>query len=193
MGRRYKAILNYLHEPFECLDPLLGGPKRPREIYDRFIIASPTPTHLAWVCELDEYNKPILCEKPLSKDIDEASTIARCRSPLTMQMQYSRLAQDSLGKSFYNYFHHGQDGLVWDCFQIIALAKSEIELYEDSPVWRCMINGRHILRGHMDFAYVEYVRAWMNGEVQPSKSQLLEWHHKVKEFEEKWTSNKFQS
>lgn len=188
MGRRYQSILKFLNVPFECHDLKTLRPVGPLEKYDRFIIATPTNTHLAWVRALDHYGCPILCEKPLSKDLSEAQEIAACKSPLTMQMQYLRLTRaDDVGHSFYDYFHHGQDGLVWDCFQIVALAQGDCALLEESPVWRCMINGRTLLRGQMDLAYVEFVRAWVQGENLTPRDKLIGWHEKVKRFEEKWT------
>jgi hypothetical protein len=190
MGKRYQAILKHLHEPFEKYDPKLHGSKFPddRE-FKRFIIASPTDTHAMWVKKLDVYKRPILCEKPLSKDLEEVEDILQCESPITMMMQYYMLAdKQSYGPSFYNFYHHGPDGMVWDCFQIIALAKGEVELHETSPIWKCMINGRNIQRGHMDGAYVEFVREWIRGGLPAlGRIQLMLWHRKVKEFEEKWT------
>lgn len=186
MGKRYQAILEHLREPFDCFDPKTGeAPNHPSN-YDRFIIASPTASHLDWVRALDQYGKPILCEKPLSKNPAEIEEIIACKSPLAMTMQYAWLVdRHSFGRSFYDYYHHGQDGLVWDCFQIIALAKSEVELCEKSPVWKCIINGKQISRGEMDWAYVKFVEAWLLGK-QANRAEIKGWHQKVREFEEKW-------
>lgn len=189
MGKRYQCILKNLDEEFECLDPSIGeAPCHPSK-YDRFIIASPTDTHIQWVRGLDIYKKPILCEKPLSKDLGEVEEILECQSPLTMMMQYTWLCNSAAkGESYYNYFQHGKDGLVWDCFQIIALAQGDVAIGEDAPIWRCMINGRPVLRSHMDWAYVEYVRAWIKGAPGHSRETLLAWHKKVKKFEGKWNT-----
>jgi hypothetical protein len=187
MGKRYQAVLRYLNENFDCHDLRLTRPVGPLEKYDRFIIATPTDTHLGWVKALDCYKKPIFCEKPLAKNQEEVLEIAQCLSPLTMQMQYLQLVDKADdGHSSYDYYHHGPDGLIWDCFQIIALAKGDISLREESPVWRCTINGRPLLRGHMDLAYVDYVRGWLQGERQTPRDVLVEWHNKVQKFEEKW-------
>lgn len=184
MGKRYQAVLSYLDEPFGCLDPKLGAMSFIGQNYDRFIIATPTETHLEWVKKLDSFGKPILCEKPLSKNMDEVREIAACRSPLTMMMQYAWLVnKHSRGRSYYDYYNHGPDGLVWDCFQIIALAEGPIEIREDSPVWDCIINGTKIRREEMDGAYVNFVRAWIAGAETP-RSKLVEWHKKVKQFED---------
>jgi hypothetical protein len=182
MGKRYQAILKHLREPYLCTDIKIPAVAQ-FESADRFIIATPTRTHLWWVEMLDKYNKPILCEKPLSKEMFEVERILRCQSPISMQMQYAWLVPDRAhGPSSYDYFHHGSDGLVWDCFQIIALAKDKIELKEDSPIWKCKINGTTLARGDMDQAYVMAVRAFLQGHYLERKD-LLAWHKKVKEFE----------
>ena len=189
MGKRYQAILKHLSQPFEGWDPKHGTAPCHPEKYSRFIIASPTDTHLGWVKALDQYGKPILCEKPLSKDLGEVEEILKCKSELTMMMQYTWLFDRySFGHSSYNYYQHGPDGLIWDCFQIIALARHEVELKEDSPIWKCVINGKPIRRGDMDEAYVGFVSAWLKGIVPAAKQRLLEWHRKVKDYEEKWNS-----
>ncbi len=190
MGKRYQAILKFLGEPFGCYDLKTHGFLKLCDQYSRYIIATPTHTHLEWVARLDEYLKPILCEKPLSKDLVEVKEILKCKSPLSMMMQYTWLFdRHSFGRSFYDYYNHGPDGLIWDCFQIIALASGEIELKESSPVWSCRINGTKIQRQAMDAAYVEFVRAWLKGEAVVTRDQLLKWHEKVKQFEEKWITN----
>ncbi len=78
-----------------------------------------------------------------------------------MTYQYSLIAsKDTIGKSFYNYFRHGNDGLAWDCLQIIGLARGAISLEECSPVWSCVINGRRVPLAAMDAAYIGYVQSW---------------------------------
>lgn len=189
MGKRYKAILSYFNQPFECHDPKLGFGVYPNKTHDRFIIASPTVNHLYWVKRLDEYRKPILCEKPLSKDLKEVKEILECKSPLSMTFQYAHLVDNrGFGPSHYNYYHSGQDGLVWDCFQIIALAKDKVLLDNTSPIWTCAINGSKIHRGDMDKAYVDVVRNWLAG-AHLERDDLMKWHNKVSEFEKTWKNS----
>lgn len=168
MGKRYQAILDYIgHEK------VLADKKDDRiEIClkamqsDRIIIATPTETHaqiLHWVMP---QGKPILCEKPVCKNLDELVEIISYakwnKTPLAMVMQYKYLVEpESEGPSSYNYFRHGNDGLIWDCFQIIALAKGEVTLAEDSPYWQCQINGQRLSIESMDSAYVTMLREWI--------------------------------
>ncbi len=184
MGLRYQSILKFLGEPFDCLDIKNVDPKKMIRDHDRFIIATPTETHLGWVKAIDGVGMPILCEKPLSKSLKEVDEILNCKSPLTMTMQYTECIKSvGSGPTKYNYYNHGKDGLKWDCFQAIALAEGDITLREDSPVWSCMINGEILRRGDMDLAYVTYLNSWLKGKNTISRSQLIKWHQKVEKYE----------
>jgi hypothetical protein len=186
MGRRYQAILRWLNEPFECHDVVLecNGTPLWNDYFDRFIIATPTHTHLKWVKELEHHGRPILCEKPLSKDLAEVEQILACKAPLSMMMQYKYLAADPVqsGPSSYNYFRHGKDGMIWDCFQIIALARDKVTIRENSPTWECYINGQRLDLREMDWAYIEAVRDFIAGH-DIARDQLLAWHKKVSAYE----------
>jgi len=190
MGRRYQAILKWLGAPFQCYDTKIEPDYRAHPSYgfSNFIIASPTSSHLHWIERLDQYAKPILCEKPLSRSLDEVERILACTSPISMMMQYKYLCADAPGGgSSYNYFRHGGDGMVWDCLQIIALAEGNIVLNENSPAWNCFINGKEIDLRKMDWAYIDAVKDFLSGKYL-QRSVMLDWHHKVKKFEDEWTT-----
>jgi hypothetical protein len=195
MGKRYQAILRYLKEPFECYDTSFGcAPKKPMYDYDRFIIATPTDTHHDLVMSLGPLNKPILCEKPLSKDIKEVLAMMNAAPQLSIMMQYRKLVDpdNTPGLSWYDYFRHGNDGLVWDVFQIIALAKSDIVIREESPVWNCGINGEQLSLANMDAAYVRAVDDWLMGE-KISDLEMFRYHRKVKAYEDELCLKKSRS
>ncbi len=182
MGIRYQAILNHLRKPFVGIDK--GGPI-PAEDFDSFIIATPTETHASIIQMLSPYKKPILCEKPVSKNIGEVTEIlhqvSADKTPFKMMLQYEVLsANTTTGLSLYNYFRHGRDGLAWDCIQIIGLARGEVSLSEESPIWQCWINGKELSLSHMDYAYVKYVDDWFKQPHQ-DKSQILDIHVKTDE------------
>ena len=184
MGQRYQAILKHLREPFDICDMGTGVPKY--EKYDRFILATPTETHFRFVQILDKFRKPILCEKPLATNRHEIAGILDCKSPLSMMVQYAYYDREFFhGESSYNYFRHGKDGLVWDCFQIIALARGIVTVKEDSPIWCCYLNGEDLDLNKMDSAYVWATRNFLNN-IFISKEQMLDWHVKVLEYEDKW-------
>lgn len=188
MGQRYQAILKYhLRKPFDCVDKELTGVKLldRAQHYESFIVATPTETHAQIVSDLAIFGKPILCEKPVVKDAQEMDelilTLRRHKTPFRMMYQYSLLAREnSIGSSYYKYFRHGSDGLVWDCMQIIALARGQCELSEDSAIWMCKINGRKISIYDMDSAYIGYVHKWFT-EPAMDLGYLKAIHEKVRE------------
>lgn len=194
MGKRYQAILKYQDVPFECLDldNLEDGPALLSKA-EKIIIATPTDTHLNLISMVAPYKVPVLCEKPITKSRDELlhlEQIAKTHSlNLTMMMQYSELPGFAFGpQSYYNYFRHGNDGLIWDCMQIIVLHKGRHEdlvLHEKSPVWECKINGRWVDLREMDLAYIDFVSKWLTKlKTSHSMEYLIQIHDKVRAYEE---------
>lgn len=185
MGLRYQAILKYLGEEYVGVDQftpadeisiLAGGSSR-------IIIASPTDTHFDYIKEFSNLRKPILCEKPITKSLEELLELEKIvlenHTPLTMMMQYERLVDDKAdGFSYYDYFRHGNDGLGWDCFQVIALANGSVALAEKSPIWQCQINGEKLNIQDMDKAYLKFVEEWLWGMPRPA-SDYFDYHKKV--------------
>jgi len=192
MGQRYKAILNHLNIPFVGFDTDSDKTlQQAAQGCKRVIIATPTHTHKEVIFELlKSFRGPILCEKPVCKDLNELQKllmeceIADC--DLRMMMQYKKLYREDgiIGPSSYNYFRHGSDGIVWDCMQIIALAKSRVTIEETSPYWRCVINGQQLKLGLMDAAYVEYLEDWYKSpSLCVGPDEIYEVHSKVWRFE----------
>lgn len=188
MGQRYQAIMHYLNRPYVCVDK----DHAPKTVLDHVrnsegvIIATPTDTHAEYIRKVLPYKKPILCEKPVTKNVEELKEllqeIRESGTDFRMMYQY-RLLNDPnrIGITRYNYFRHGSDGLYWDCLQIIGLARSEVTLGEDSPVWRCMLNGKALSLAHMDAAYIGYVQTWLNHPNQ-APNEILDAHVKTHEF-----------
>lgn len=189
MGKRYQSILGYLKVDRACVDkeaePVLV--KQMARYADGIIIASPTDTHLDYIRMLAPFKKPILCEKPVHKNVpalkDVLKELRSEQCPFRMMYQYKVLASPlRIGASFYNYFKHGQDGLIWDCMQIIGLARGKVELYEDSPVWSCKLNGQRLNSAHMDAAYIHYLKNWLNDPDQ-DHGEILAVHERTAEAE----------
>lgn len=185
MGQRYRAIMGYLGKICSFVDKedsmqsILATAKKSSGV----IIATPTDTHAEFIRQFSAMHMPILCEKPITKNIDELKAVmgevAARRVPFRMMMQYEMLADSArIGPTKYNYFKHGSDGLIWDCLQIIGLARSSVTLGEDSPVWRCMINGKGLNPAHMDAAYIGYVQKWFKSPSQDVK-RLIHIHEKT--------------
>jgi hypothetical protein len=169
MGKRYRAILNFLGRTYQCADK----EKTPDQVKnlakqsEGVIIATPTDTHAQFIELLADLGKPILCEKPVVKDTTQLETLFSIlnhhRTPFRMMMQYQKLCHSArIGPSLYNYFKTGSDGLSWDCLQIIGLARGAVTIDNVSPVWSCKINGQRLRLEDMDAAYIAYVQDWFN-------------------------------
>jgi hypothetical protein len=173
MGNRYAAILKFLGKDYIGVDVRnsIDEVNSAAEKADGILIATPTESHCALIKRFLPYRVPILCEKPISKNMIEfKETMGEVRGsfvPFRMINQYRMLTdRNSVGRTVYDYFRHGGDGLYWDCIQIIGLARGEIRLGEESPVWRCMINGRALSLSHMDAAYIGYIQEWFKTPAQ---------------------------
>lgn len=190
MGVRYQAILKSLKESFVTTDIQDGF----NEIINfakaknikRIILCTPTETHGKFLRKLIPISKPILCEKPVVKDTYELDhlfdLVEKHNTHFTMMYQYSELVSlRKIGPSFYNYFRTGKDGLIWDCLQIIGLANDTIDLKNDSPVWKCTINGTALKSSDMDYAYLTFVKKWLKNKQNQNLSELYRIHQKVEE------------
>lgn len=198
IGRRYKAIFNYLDKPFTTCDIQLNNHLNMMEMAtrsDRILLCTPTDTHYRILVELINLKKPILCEKPITKDFDELKNIFQhaqlCGTDLKMVLQYKEIAHSQRpGQlSYYDYFNHGPDGKYWDMMQVIGLAKGNIRLGETSPIWRCMINGEEIKFNHMDHAYINMIDRWLGGTLDQDQEEIVRIHRKVMDFIDAATDN----
>lgn len=192
MGRRYMAILAHLGVEADGVD--IGDPIRNIGI-SHYIIATPTThhsMHIEWLAKLRQ--RPILCEKPVTKDRAELESLERHVKrghKIYMVNQYAyysdQLPQKS-GITCYDYYNSGKDGILWDCIQIIHLARGEITtLTNKSPVWRCVINGMELNREAIDLCYVkmirdfisdgrEYGRLWGWDDIKASHEKVLKFN-----------------
>jgi hypothetical protein len=166
MGARYKAVLNYLGHEWAGDDLRRGyrGEFTAQEA-DRILICTPTDTHIQSIIKYRVYCKPILCEKPITTDIDEIELLADLMpdtAHFEMVDQYAYLCNHGLeGETYYNYFKHGSDGLYWDCINLIKHARGQIYLLEESPVWTCRINGGDLKLSDIDMSYVRMISRWL--------------------------------
>lgn len=178
MGTRYQAILRALGVRYRGVDPVTAEPPAwvtvemarycaRAERIRGIIIASPTVTHAGYIRALALLGKPILCEKPLSITLAEVDELLRAPCPLDMMSQYVLLdpargnADDPACFTSYDYYHSGNDGLAWDCCQLLGLARGSVSLKAESPTWRCVLNGRRLSLEEVGQAYVDYVARWL--------------------------------
>lgn len=191
MASRYRSIFDMLGVEVVVWDI---DEKPDTADVDGFLVATPTPTHFDVLTALIPMKKPILCEKPVVKTIEELEQIKSLCSlydtPFQVVMQYCWLTDPlNLGPSRYDYFKHGNDGLLWDCFQIVALAKGDVELGEKSPIWDCVINGQRLNIAAMDFAYIEMIRSWIERPGAQPWDFIIECHQKVLNYAKKYTDS----
>ena len=192
MGRRYQAILKHLGILVRCvdtpgsisksvrwwLDGARDGSTDPDA--DAVILASPTDTHAAYIRDLALLGKPILCEKPLSRDLAEVDELLRAPGPLDMMTQYALLDGEHTGnaETVYDFYHTGSDGLAWDCMQLIGLARGPLSITAESPVWRCLLNGRVLSLDDVGRAYVDYVQRWLE-HPEGDRAQMRRLHERA--------------
>jgi len=166
MGRRYASILNYLGEDWVGIDEGYEIP-----FMQNYIIATPTKTHIDIILDIKIVNPDatILCEKPITTDIKQFRRVPEeYWNDIFMVNQYAYIS-DFVNKSwapastFYDFYHSGNDGLAWDCIQLIHLAieKHKIILRNTSPIWKAEINGRPIGKEEIDFSYIDMIKDFL--------------------------------
>jgi hypothetical protein len=177
MGRRYALILEHIGCEVIGVDLIDGQRVIPKA--DGYVIATPTDSHYDIIRYTLPFQKPILCEKPISKNMIELQTLLSIDNlDLSMINQYEFLINPNYtGHTIYNYFKTGNDTLHWDCINIIGLAKQSYDIKNDSLVWRCVINGQELNIADMDLAYINNIKGWVEG--WRNKEYILTAHAKV--------------
>ena len=170
MGRRYSTILSSLGVDWIGFDL---GYEFVHQSLDTYIVATPTATHMDIVEKLG-WNKrvKILIEKPVVKvtQIHPPAELWPVRRSISRGNQVFMVNQyayypginESKGDTIYDYYKSGDDGLGWDCIQLLQLAKGSVFLSNQSPVWFCSINGLILSRDVLDRCYVEMVNDFLN-------------------------------
>jgi hypothetical protein len=180
MGKRYAMILEQYCD-CEVLRIDVDSPLIYEEFVtcDGFIIATPTEQHASDIVKYAGWKKPILCEKPITKSISKLHLVLGLNNDdISMINQYAFLDHGGEGHTEYNYFKTGSDGLMWDCINIIGLARSSYSIKNDSVVWKCVLNGDTVNIGDMDQAYIDNIKAWVSGSWR-NKSYILAAHENV--------------
>jgi hypothetical protein len=165
MASRYKAILNFLgvaHVGHDKNEPFHYQAHEATH----FIVCTPTERHLADISACLSFQKPILCEKPLTKELSallDVNDVWRSdRHLISMVNQYAEIAGTAQDEpSYYNYFKTGGDGLYWDCLNVLGLAKDGCIVNNTSPEWQCTINGKQLGIEMMDQAYIDMIDRWI--------------------------------
>lgn len=199
MGRRYAAILDRLNVEWIGMDQ---GDLYPSKTFEGIILCTPTAVHAENLNHLLDYNVPILCEKPVVKDPEEVVHLVNAfdarRIPLRMVNQYEYMHGpifDSHRITTYNYFKTGNDGLAWDCINIIGLAQGPCYINNTSPIWQCTINGSRMFYDRVDLSYLDMMSDWLANPTD-NGDYIIEAHRKAHEYDQKvkqglnWDSSK---
>jgi hypothetical protein len=180
MGRRYAKILErYCDCDVLVVDTDTHETTADMQSCDGIIISVPTEVHVRTIYKNLMYGKPILCEKPITKNILKLQTLLSIEGlDLSMINQYEFLDdKTSEGHTSYNYFKTGNDSLLWDCINIMGVARSSYDIRNDSLIWTCRLNGKQISLSDMDLAYIDNIKGWVNG--WRNKDYILGAHLKV--------------
>jgi hypothetical protein len=186
MGKRYQAIFRHLGLAYRGLE--VGNILSYSELKTatHFLIATPTETHVDIIRNLMSFKKPILCEKPITKDLEELKSLLDENPTLDMVNQYRDITFDAFQEGYmttYDYFKHGSDGLAWDCINILGLAEHGVELKETSPIWKCSINGSLVNISDMDMAYIKMIKRWYEAP-RSRLDYIMHAHKKAREYEQ---------
>jgi hypothetical protein len=188
MGKRYQAILKFLGKNYYCEDIKLSG-NLLYELYDGFIICTPTDTHADIIKDIRCWDKPILCDKPIAKSSKEVTAIFdSCPNiDLDIMFQYRESIDNTIrpNTSLYDYYRTGNDGLYWDCMQVIALhqgSHDSLTIRNTSPIWNCFLNGKRLSFADMDFYYINYLKKWIFGNRRTPQNEIINYHKKVEDF-----------
>jgi len=139
--------------------------------YDATIIATPISEHTRYLKMLMD-SKPVLCEKPISCDIQHVKDIAKysghqgCAAFMVNNWAflgdwYEPMSADSITINTYN---TGKDG-IWDLIQPLYLVEDihNFECVHSYPWLSVMIGGKGYGRDDFDRTYVDMVQAFIGG------------------------------
>lgn len=165
IGRRYQAILRYLNKPVLVWDQ--EDVALPEQPFARAIVCSPTSTHYEYCKLLIAAKKPFLCEKPLSKFVNECEDLVRRarRDQVIGRVvnNYEYVLRDvPRGNMFFDYYNTGKDGVFWDCCQLIYMDPN-VEIRTTSPRWHLNRGGRWIRYKELENSYIQMIKHFVNG------------------------------
>lgn len=191
MGRRYTAVLNALGDSIIPIDVHQSETERLALSAgaDCILVATPTETHETILKQLAQLHIPVLCEKPICKDLKALEAILKLyyqnRTGFRMINQYASMVPQppNQGPTYYDYFNHGKDGLAWDCVNILGLAGGEVALAEKSYYWRVCINGDVLSHSNVDFSYFDMLKKYRREMNRSMDDYIMRAHERAAEFE----------
>jgi hypothetical protein len=169
IGKRYMAILKYMDQPFDITDPAYDDSQPKLADYDSVIIATPTHTHYQWCLKCAEAQVPFLCEKPLSKSLNECADLSYLTKVGFVVCNYKYVVKPFFGWRAnihieYDYYNPGDD-LEWACCQLIYL-DPKAELKSESPILKLRVNNRRIDYYKIEESYISMLTDFITGDYE---------------------------
>jgi len=165
MGKRYRTVLARLGQ--KCL---LADVEYERSLdttyVDRVIITTPTQTHYRLVKFFATKGIPILCEKPVCTSVDEILQLQKdVHVDFRVVCNWSYVLDERLlpekNEIVYRNMTSGNDGLAWDCIQLIYLSDDyKCDLGVGVP-WDITINGVAITPKMIEDSYTKMMADWL--------------------------------
>ena len=145
IGGRYAAILRYLKIDFVGVD--VGDKWPDPSTYDKAIVATPTSTHYKICLRLAKLKKTFLCEKPLSKNPEEIQHLIDIGADGYMVNNWchvtEKIIKPNSAKVYYDCWNTGKDGLLWDCIQLVYIARgNNFKINNQHPIFWATIDLR---------------------------------------------------
>ena len=163
IGRRYKAILKMLKVDVISFDDPEAHPREVESlVFDKAIIAAPTDLHYAYSMQMARMDKQFLVEKPLSKSLDECMMLGHIFGGYVVNNYdyVCKLFTNSAPTIEYDYYNTGDDGMEWDCCQLLYL-DPDATIKTESPLWKLRINGSRVHYDQLEDSYVWMVRDFL--------------------------------
>jgi hypothetical protein len=168
MGQRYEKILDKLEVDRRCVDIEFEKSWDVKGI-KKVIIATPTFSHRKYIEFFNGRGIEILCEKPICKDVETMCKLEqKIRVPFYMVCNWSFVNPCDIlwpGSCTIEYENSrtGDDGLAWDCIQLIYLAKNfDLSLNNKAQAFKCAINGYPVSLADIERSYETMIRDWIN-------------------------------
>jgi hypothetical protein len=175
MGRRYCAILR--HMKIDLLEADIGDLWWEWE-WDRVIIATPTVRHVRDIRLAATIEKPILCEKPISKSCIEGLALTNEMIRLNVDVRMVSNWRFAINRALervgeiavlgemdieYNHYNSGNDGFFWDCIQLLMMA-GRFKYDHSAPVFDCKVNGNPVTLDDISHSYPMMISEWLYGD-----------------------------
>lgn len=203
IGTRYRFILNHLERPFVSFDVNYIKNELPfehvithkdlaRYNQEAALICVPSQLHFKTLNKLRHlgYTR-FFVEKPVFTEINHYEEASQWDVDIRAAMNYKFIDDPAAsGRTIYSNFYAGKERTEWNLFQPVALARGEIELNLECPVWSLYLNGKKISLEQINLSYVQMIKTYLdNPHLCVSLEEAEGYFFKVK----RWFSQNWQS